>query len=263
MLQGIAACRATTPDPATAAANCTLLAIGMPMLQAHLPPDAAERVSQRLTIWACQVDPLTTTLQHGVAVGTSAWPDNADLVANVDASSLIPCFTGARFFSLFRGAPFIDGGFCSDFAQMCASSPSSCLKLSTTFLGPDLNGGSVPTPATCPAVTPANNLPFPAAEYYVPADWSSWTLPQGSCANSTAVASVKAGAIPYVRQGVTAKPDIHPAFYAPLPSSFPSACAWLAASAGVMPGGLEWYKAVYEHGYASGAGWADAHGYCA
>ena len=145
---------------------------------------------------------------------------------------------------------------------MCAKAPSKCLKLSTTFLGPNLDG-AIPTPQTCPAVTAPNYLPYPKAPYYVPADRSTWTLPQGSCADPAAVTAVKAGATPHVRQGVTAKPDIHPAFYAPLPSLFPSGCAWLAASLGAMPGGLAGYKAVYEHGYASGAGWADAHGYCA
>ena len=96
---------------------------------------------------ACQVDVLSTNLLNSVAQGTSKWADIPDIIANIAVSDMIPCFTDPTFFNTFRGGAFIDGGFCSDFAELCPKSTpgSKCLKSATTFLGPSLRGTPMPT----------------------------------------------------------------------------------------------------------------------
>ena len=36
------------------------------------------------------------------------------------SSDMIPCFSDDAFYNLFRGSAYIDGGYCSDFAELCA-----------------------------------------------------------------------------------------------------------------------------------------------
>jgi hypothetical protein len=158
----------------------------------------------------------------------------------------------------------IDGGYCSDFKQVCPPTleKDECLKVSTTFLGPNLRGTTPATPANCVSVTATNNVPYIGKPYYTPADQSLWTLPQGQCAVASQKAAVGAATTPFVAQGVSAKPDIHPFFYAPLPTAIASGCDWLALSSNPAPTTAE-VQAQYQHGIDSALGWADAHGYCA
>jgi hypothetical protein len=258
-------CKATTTNP-NPGLVCNLNTQGIALLESMLPPEAAAIVSGRATAWACEVDPLGTTLHNSVAFGTGSWVNNADLIANLRVTDMIPCFAFDGFYNIFRGAPYIDGGYCADYAQLCAKSPKKCLKLSTTFLGPNLGGTPVPTTANCAAVTAPNYLPYPGKPYFVPSDRAAWTLPQGPCTDPAAKEAVGLGVqnkVVFVEQGTTAKPDIHPAFYAPLPAIFGGGCNWLTSSTGDVPGGAAGFLAMYTHGLASGTGWADAHGYCA
>ena len=62
---------------------------------------------------------------------------------------------------------------------------------------------------------------------------------------------------------MTAKPDIHPTFYAPLPTVFNSGCEWLATSSAPPFASLAGFDDVYQHGYESRLGWASENGYCA
>jgi hypothetical protein len=261
----IAACQAnpSQPDPLL---NCNLNANGIPILRRRLPSDAAARLSGHATLWTCMVDVTSNTIANSVAIGTSAWSDNEDLFANLQSTDMIPCFTSNAFYNIFRGAAYVDGGYCADFAQTCSKSLDKCLKLSTSFLGPSLNGFPMPTAETCDAVNAPNLLPNPGKPYFVPADPATWTLPRGPCSipeNPIQASVTKAN---FVAQGVSAKPDIHPAFYAPLPSVFTQGpCQWLSTASNVniptpKPVALQ---AIYDHGYASGIGWADANGYCA
>lgn len=98
-----------------------------------------------------------------------------------------------------------------------------------------------------------------------PTNRSTWTLPQGSCLNDTDKAAVNITPR-HVPQGATARPDIHPAFYAPLPAEFADGCEWIKTALVPLPGRDGSYNAgldaTYNHGYASGAGWADQHGFC-
>ena len=99
--------------------------------------------------------------------------------------------------------------------------------------------------------------------YYTPADEKTWTLPNGSCLNPNEVAAAKANTTPFVLHAVTARPDIHPTFYAPLPAVFANGCEWLATSSSPPFPGLAGFGAVYQHGYESALGWASENGYCA
>ena len=210
-------------------------------------------------------------------------------------SDQIPCFTTDTFYNIFRGewvgrrthdhaqslplstaltphthtprsgAPYIDGGYCTDFAQLCPKDLTKCLKISTEFLGPALPAGTpFPTDGNCPVVNPANFLPSVGKPFYTPADRASWKLPQGSCLSDADKAAINLHPR-HVPQGVTAKPDIHPAFYAPLPPQFASGCAWIEAALEPAPAPTvqATLDAEFAHGYASATGWADAHGYCA
>jgi len=268
----IETCKAGYPnDSAEAALVCTLHDVGVPILEAAIQaayPDAAATIKGRVTIWACQVDALSTSLAHSVPLGTWAWSGVPDIVSNIKASSAIPCFSRDAFYSSFRGAPFIDGGYCSDLSTICSASLDKCMKVGTAFLGPNLRGTAVPTPpgvgsTACPYLVPPNLLPNPGKPYFTPADTSLWTLPSGSCRSPADIAAVGAKTTPFVAQGVTAKPDIHPTFYAPLPALFADGCQWLQSGLSEPPGGVAGLDAIYQHGYDSAAGWADAHGYCA
>ena len=118
-------------------------------------------------------------------------------------------------------------------------------------------------PPDCASVTAPNLLPRPDKPYYTPADQSLWKLPRGSCRSPADVAAAKVKTTPFVAQGVSAKPDIHPAFFTPLPDAFADGCEWLSTStnpAQVSPARLQ---AMFDHGVAAGLGWADANGYCA
>lgn len=101
--------------------------------------------------------------------------------------------------------------------------------------------------------------------YYTPANENEWKLPSGNCRNPADVSAAKANATPFVSSGITARPDIHPTFYAPLPQLFNSGCEWLATSVAPPPSapGLTAFDAVYQHGFESGLGWANENGYCA
>ena len=208
-----------------------------------------------------------TTLDGGVAQGTSEWASNGDVLANIMVSDQIPCFTTDTFYNVFRGAPYIDGGYCVDYAQLCPKDVTAldCLKISTEFLGPALPPGTpFPTEQNCPiGVVPPNFLPRVGKPYFTPNDRSTWKLPQGSCLSASDVAAVNV--MPrHVPQGVTARPGIHPAFFAQLNASvFADGCKWLEAGFSPVPAPTfdATLDAMFDHGYGSGTGWADAHGY--
>lgn len=269
VVAAIGACKAaalSAPNPQAAASKCTLNNAGIGIIAAALAgTNVPAAINKRVSIWACQVNAMATTLDGGVTEGTDKWSSNDDVLANIMVSDQIPCFTTDTFYNLFRGAPYIDGGYCTDFAQLCPKGAAKCLKMSTEFLGPALPAGTpFPTDANCPIVNPPNYLPVVAKPYYTPGDRALWKLPQGSCLSQADRTAVNLHPR-HVPQGVTAKPDIHPAFYAPLPPEFADGCAWITAALEPSPAPTlqATFDAEFNHGYASAVGWADAHGYCA
>ena len=221
--------------------------------------DPVAVLNGRVTIWACQVNAMTDTNKHSVAQGTSKWADVDDLINNFRASGSIPCATITPDpYTVFRGSAYIDGGYCANYAQLCPKTGEAaltkCLKLSTAFLGPNLAGTPPPTYANCPNGTvKPDYLPYPGKPYYTPANQALWAPRSAQCEED----------VPFVPQGVSAKPDIMPFFYAPINTTiFPTGCDW--QSKGLAFGGinLETLQAMFDQGVAEGQGWADQHGYC-
>ena len=87
-----------------------------------LPPDAGARAGARVRVWVSALpDTNATTLAGSVPYGVSDFASTPDLTAALFASDMIPCFSdGDRAYNLVRGVPAIDGGFSSDFRELCA-----------------------------------------------------------------------------------------------------------------------------------------------
>lgn len=153
----------------------------------------------------------------------------------------------------------IDGAYCADYAQLCPKTASKCVKISTTFIGPDLAGTPYPTVANCPDNTTAPTLlPNPAKPYLTPKDTAVWKGLTETC--PAVLVSGRASRVPFVEQGMTAKPDIFPFFYSQLPTDvFPTACDWLGQARNLD---LD-VDAIFEVGQAAATGWARQNGYCA
>jgi hypothetical protein len=68
--------------------------------------------------------------------------------------------------------------------------------------------------------------------------------------------------VPFVEQGMTAKPDIFPFFYSALPTDvFPTACDWLGGARSNITDAKN--LAMFDVGKAAVTGWATQNGYCA
>jgi hypothetical protein len=153
--------------------------VGIPLVASALAgTDVPSIINGRVSLFACQVNAMGTTLDGSISMATSSWSSNADVLANIMVSDQIACFTTNTFYNVFRGeclgrarrprpyqtpcfahsyyhsslpiytvlippgAPYIDGGYCTDYAQMCPKDLTKCLKISTEFLGPNLPPGS-------------------------------------------------------------------------------------------------------------------------
>lgn len=114
--------------------------------------------------------------------------------------------------------------------------------------------------ADCDKVAANYASPNAGKPFDVPADRAGWSLPSGQCGKASDEDAAGVHELKMVNQA--GWPDIMPAKFAPLPAKFAAACDWIkvASSASNSPATLD---AVYEHGIASGEGWADANGYCA
>ena len=132
--------------------------------------------------------------------------------------------------------------------------PSKCLKTSADFLGPNLSGSPRPNAGNCEAFTPPAILPNVGKPYLTPADTALWKPRPDYCVNTVEK-------VPFVAQGTTAKPDIHPFFYSALPAVFADACDYLAS--GARLNNSTQVQAIFHAGEAAAIGWAEQNGYCA
>ena len=139
----------TTAVKADIAAKCSMLGVGVPVMQAALDAkkngDAARAVSGRVNVHACMVNPSATTLAGPVSQSYNEFNSTADVMAALVASSSIPCGTMPTFYSLFRGAPFVDGGYCTPPASLCPDGDDTCVRISSTVVGDNLRGTAAPT----------------------------------------------------------------------------------------------------------------------
>ena len=97
--------------------------------------------------------------------------------------------------------------------------------------------------------------------YDSPANESTWNLASGNCRSDSDKARAGIFSTPFVPQAVTAKPDIMPAFYTPLPNAYANGCAWLSSSLNATVASANG-AAVYQQGVDAAQGWASTQGYC-
>jgi len=230
-----------------------------PMLTGALPDDLAERVKGRLAVWVTQLDASSPSPTNGAPWALSSFTSRDDIVNAVVASSYLPCWTGDEPFATLHGAPALDGGFSTDFAQMCGpeSVEGGCVRVSAGVVGPNAAApaaGSPPCLATAgPRIAPSHHPLYP-----VPPP-SAWKLNNATCAAKDPRAS-PASWPPLVGHGAGgSRATIFPGFSPAAPLPF-SACEWAGMS--LTPAPQKW-DAVFRQGVADGIAWAEANGFCA
>lgn len=234
-----------------------------------LPPDAGKRAGDRVRVWVSALPNVTSpTLAGSVPYGVSGFTSNADLQAALFGSDMIPCFTDARTYNLVRGVPAIDGGFSSDFRELCSDAAGSapCVTAATAVVNPAGTADGGASLADCPAAVAGSYQTSPSragakgkAPLAAPAGPAeSWALPT-ACPAGADPATVWP---PFVSQGSTlppsAKPDIYPGARTDALKAW-AACDWLAFA--LKPDFAKW-ESVYEAGLAEAGAWAVEAGWC-
>jgi hypothetical protein len=240
-----------------------------------LPPNAGQTVGDRVRVWMSALPNASSpSLAGSVPWGVTGFTDNADLEAALFGSDMIPCFSDDRTYNLVRGVPAIDGGFSTDFGEMCADARAAggrCVTAATAVInapatadgGASLEGGACMAavsgdyalPATSPRAGSGGLAPL-AAPATAQADWA---LPTACPAEGGDPASLWP---PFILQGYTlpagTKPDIYPGGRTASLADW-AACDWLAYA--LKPDFDQW-QAVYDAGLAEAGAWAVADGYC-
>lgn len=228
-----------------------------PMLVGALPDDLAERVKGRLAVWVTQLDASSDTAAAGAPWALSQFESRDEVVDAVVASSYLPCWTGNEPFATLHGSPALDGGFSTDFAQMCAGAEGGCVRVSAGVVGPNAAAPAPEAAAAClaaagPRIPPSHHPLYPV----IPA--SEWRLDNATCAKKDPRGS-PASWPPLVGHGLGgARAAIFPGFSPASPLPF-TACEWAGMSLTPAPG--KW-EAVFKQGVADGFAWADANGFC-
>jgi len=236
------------------------------------PPEGAGRlVGDRVRVWVSALpDVGSPGLTGSVPYGLTNFTSTADVEAALFGSDMIPCFSDARTFNLVRGVPAMDGGFSSDFRELCSDAVAAgrpCVTAATAVVSPagmkDADGASL---EGCPAAVgggyatgPARQGAKGAAPLAAPtAPQSEWALPTSCPANGDPATIWP----PFVAQGSTlpegTKPDIYPGARTAALKAW-EACEWLSYA--LKPDFARWQD-VYDAGLAEGAAWAAAEGWC-
>lgn len=78
--------------------------VGIPLVASALAgTDVPSIINGRVSLFACQVNAMGTTLDGSISMATSSWSSNADVLANIMVSDQIACFTTNTFYNVFRG----------------------------------------------------------------------------------------------------------------------------------------------------------------
>ena len=242
------------------------------LLATLLPEEAGEKVGGRVRVWVSALPNVTSpSLTGSVPFGVTDFTSTADLQEALFGSDMIPCFSDAKTFNLVRGVPAMDGGFSSDFRELCADAVSAgarCVTAATAVVNPartqdkgkSLKGcksaiqgdyKTSPSRAGVKGTAPLQPSTLPVSE---------WALPTACPADKAEVASVWP---PFVAQGSTlepegAKPDIFAGARTDALSTW-EACDWLAYA---LAPDFEKWRSVYEAGLAEAGAWAVEEGYC-
>ena len=239
-----------------------------------LPPDAGARAGARVRVWVSALpDTNATTLAGSVPYGVSDFASTPDLTAALFASDMIPCFSdGDRAYNLVRGVPAIDGGFSSDFRELCADAAGAggarCVTAATAVLNPAATADGGASLAACPGAVggayqtgPARTGVKGTVPLAAPAGPpSAWALPS-TCPPGADPAA--AAWPPFVPQGSTlsppgANPDIYPGARTDAVRGW-EACDWLSFA---LKPDFERWGSVYAAGLAEAGAWAREAGWC-
>lgn len=237
-------------------------------LDGVLPADAGKRAGKRVRVWVSALPNVSaTTLDGSVPFGVSDFTSNADLEEALFATDMIPCFTDSKTFNLVRGVPAMDGGFSSDFRELCADASAAgakCVTAATAVVNPAGTGDGGSSLEGCPAAISGSYKTSPAragAKGLTPLvaptlARAEWSLP------STCTPGVDPSTTwpPFVSQGSTleAKPDLYPGARTGALKNW-TACEWLTYA--LKPDFDKW-QSVYDAGLAEGAAWAVEEGWC-
>ena len=261
-------------------------------LAKYITPATVGTVSDRVQVWASQLDPLATARNGSVATPLAPFADPADAADALVASSYIPCLIGPWKYTAFRGRPFIDGGYSASWDQLCINA-TTCVRVASNVFGPQgqrPRGDDVPhlllTLHNCPNesewVRPGGVPPNPVHGWgpdFPLAPQSKWRLPKAcpppAMLTSTPPATLvtklglpslaplaaKLGPRDPPPPGVLrpGPPDINPGHRVPLPFN---ACKWLLFGV-FKPWKAEDVDAIYQHGVDTARAWAAEQGYAA
>jgi hypothetical protein len=245
------------------------------LLGGLLPPDAGTAVGDRVRVWVSALNSSSPTLAGSVPYGVTGFQSNADLESALFASDMIPCFSDDRPYNLVRGVPAIDGGFSSDFAELCTDARAAgarCVTAATAVVNAKAtaDGGASLKGGACPAqVSGSYALPKGAARAgsggaapLAPPTTSQadWALPTACPPPGTDPATIWP---PFIAQASTlspegALPDLYPGARTDALKDW-KACDWLTFA--LKPDFSRW-QSVYDAGLAEAGAWALEEGYC-
>lgn len=98
MIAGLNQCLAQySTDPVEGKLKCALNVVAFPILKAQMLQKATEaeilaRVNGRINIWACQVNPLSTSIANSVSQGTNKFSSLEDLFSVIKGSDMVRHF---------------------------------------------------------------------------------------------------------------------------------------------------------------------------
>jgi hypothetical protein len=234
-----------------------------------LPADAGKSIGGRVRVWVSALpNTSANTLAGSVPYGVTDFTSNADLTAALFGSDMIPCFSDDRTYNLVRGVPAMDGGFSSDFRELCSDAGASpCVTAATAVVNGAAAGDKGASLEACPAAIPGTYATSPAragAKGATPlappaTPQADWALP-AACARGVDPSTVWP---PFVSQGSTlpagAKPDIYAGARTTGALQAWAACDWLAFA--LKPDFAKW-ESVYEAGLMEAGAWAAEAGWC-
>jgi hypothetical protein len=216
----------------------------MAQLEGMLDETSAALFSEKVFYWGAEINPADPTEADNRARVLAPYSSKADLLHALSATSYVPCGIGANPYKLFRGRPFIDGGYATAIPWECppqlAGQPEKrCVTVAVSQVGP-LSKGSL---LDCPRNF-SQPRTGPAYEEVKAADWA---LPE-TCEGFT---------MPDLVQAKGA--EICPGCRVQLPDQF-DVCKWRSFSKS-PPKALKDVVAIYQQGIAEAHAWAVENGF--
>jgi hypothetical protein len=218
----------------------------MEQVNAMLDDDAAKLFSEKVFYWAAEINPADPTEADSRARLLAPYADKADLVEALSATCYVPCGIGANPYKLFRGRPYIDGGYATAIPWECPPQEPGkprrrCVTVAVSQVGPLAKGSlsECPRNFSQPRTGPSYELDS--------ADPADWALPK-TCEGFVTPDLVQA-------KGA----EICPGCRVPLPEQF-DVCTWRSFSKR-PPKALKDVIAIYQQGIAEAHAWAVENGF--